>query len=456
MLVLSVEGSDLERTLARVAAFEGFFDALEVRMGDRPAAEQEIALFRQLRVPLCYTVGQNYPFSLTAQAFSPFLIDVPWQVPFETLSTIRDFFPEALIQGSAHDDALPPLLLLAQMREKNFDAMKIAKTVQSTQETIDLLNVLATHAQGARLTCVPMGMAGQFGRLLAPTMNSFLSFCCLPGAPTAPGQIDIETMHALYHAKEVSPKTVRYGLIGDPVHNSPSHKTHTRLLRHFGEDGLYVKIPFFDGDIRSIESLGFSGVSVTTPLKMVCGTENSPVNTLKWVDGELLRTNTDAPALIDALTERTSLSEAKVLLLGAGSVGTAVLRALLDSGANVFVFNRTHEKAVRLADGIGGTAVRSLQPKNQYDIVVNATSAHDSFPFPKEFTSLPWQKWGCLVAAEFALSATPFLETASLAGVVTISGEELWSRQAAKQFHWWCGIDEREVFLYLMKTVSSL
>ena len=447
MLVLSIKGADLVKNFARIAALSGLFDLLEVRLDEELSDAQQQALL-QLGVPICLTLRENYPFENAAWSIFPYLIDVPWRTPSPKLFAIRKRFPTALLQGSAHDDPLPAHQLLDEMRERGFNAVKIATTVASAKEMFELLAFLKKNSSSTRLTCVPMGEAGQAGRLLAPTMNSFLSFGCLPGAPTAPGQFDIATLHALYHAKDLSPTTKRFALIGDPVSKSPSDQTHTNLLRHFGIDGLYVKIPVSLQELPEtlpfLELLEFSGISVTSPLKEACGEEGLPANTLKRVGKKMVRTNTDAPALIEALQERGTLLGARVLLLGAGGVATAALRALLEAGAEVFVHNRTHEKAVGLVKKIGGAAVQMFPTPCRYDIVVNATSADPSFSFRER---------GVRVAADFSLSISSFFERAVDGGALTISGEELWARQAAKQFHWWCGIDERQSFFYLMKSV---
>lgn len=461
MLVLSIESTDLETTLPRVVAFKESFDVLEVRLGDRVLTDHEQALLLALDVRLCCTVTAQYPFLARLWACKPYLIDVPWQTSSETLATIRSLYPNAILQGSAHNDPLPVSKLLTQMCKRGFDAVKIANTVHRTQETIDLLSFLKEQAQSVRLTVVPMGEEGQFGRLLALTMNSFLAFCCLPGSPTAPGQLDIATMHALYHAKTLSPQTARYALIGEQVHKSPSHRTHTNVLRHFGIDGLYVKIPMSKEDapqmLPILQSLGFAGLSVTTPLKEIFGAEAFPVNTLKWSAGIMSRTNTDAPALVDALQEHTTLSGARVLLLGAGGVGAAVLQALLDIGADVSVCNRTHERALALTRRVGGTTVepQGLHKQHRFDVVVNATSAHLASSFPQSLSALPFQEWGVCVAAEFALESTPFLNVASKVGIKTVRGDELWARQAAKQFHWWCDIEESRVLRYLREQLGN-
>ena len=458
MLVLSVERKNFERSFGRIVDFEGTFDVLEIRIDDQPLSEREQSLLEQLHTPFCYTLGPSLPPSALPRMPAPFLVDVPWQTSSQATNAIRQLFPSALLQGSAHDDALPLSQLFTEMQKKEFDALKIATTVQNTKETIDLLKFLAEQKGSPRLTCLPMGEPGQFGRLLAPTLGSFLSFCCLPGAPTAPGQLDIAEIHSYYHAKDLSSTTKRYALVGDPVHTSPSNRTHTNVLRHFGIDGIYVKIPLSAAEreiLPLLESLGFAGLSVTAPLKKMCGT-SVPINTLKWVLGKRSHTNTDAPALLEAIQEHIPLPGARVLLLGAGGVGSAALRALIAVGANVSIYNRTFERASALAKEVGGISVddETLHNPDRYDVVVNATSAHHS-SFPKKLSSLPFQQWGVHVAAEFAMSETPFLEAARRAGLRTISGEDLWARQAAKQFNWWCDIDERQVFFHLKKTLHS-
>ena len=91
MLVLSIQGADLEKALPRVAAFTSVFDILEVRLGDRPLSTKDQAFLKALDVRLCYTVPPNYPFLTALWTPPPYLIDVPWQTPSDTLATIRSF-----------------------------------------------------------------------------------------------------------------------------------------------------------------------------------------------------------------------------------------------------------------------------------------------------------------------------------------------------------------------------
>jgi shikimate 5-dehydrogenase len=129
----------------------------------------------------------------------------------------------------------------------------------------------------------------------------------------------------------------------------------------------------------------------------------------------------------------------------------------MEAGAEVCVYNRTEEKTSIVTSSIGGIPIseQDLFLPNHFDIVVNATSAHFSSPFPRRLASLPFCTWGVRVAAEFAFpSKTPFLEAAEAQGVIGITGKEVWARQAAKQFQWWCDIDEAKAFLFLREELS--
>jgi shikimate 5-dehydrogenase len=460
MIVLSIHPS----ALSRVFEFTGLFDLLEIRLHEEGLSPDQGEILLTLKVPLVLTIGHGQLLQKNDWKIEPRIVDLSWDASQSAIALARSVFPKAILQGSYHSSEpvetdLP--LLLTSIMEKGFDAVKIALATQTTKEVISLLSFLKKYGSTTRLTCVPMGGAGQFGRVLSMTMGSYLSYCCLPGSPTAPGQIDIATMHALYSASCLSSKTERYALVGEHVVQSPSHRTHTKLLRNFGVDGLYVKIPVKKEEAAEvlplIESLGFSGLSVTTPLKDMYGTFSYPINTMKCAGMGFQTTNTDAPSLVDALVGHLPLKGARVMLLGAGAVGRASAKSLTEAGASLFVYNRTFSKASLLTSCIGGTPVseETLLLPNHFDIVVNATSAHFSSAFSQQLAALPLNPWGVRVVAEFAFpSKTPFLERAEAKGIATISGKELWARQAAKQFQWWCGIDETKAFHFLQEELS--
>jgi shikimate dehydrogenase len=61
----------------------------------------------------------------------------------------------------------------------------------------------------------------------------------------------------------------------------------------------------------------------------------------------------------------------RALVLGAGGSARAAVWALLDAGAEVGVWNRTHARACELAEQLGARAVRRPEPA---DLLVNCTS----------------------------------------------------------------------------------
>lgn len=458
MLVLSVLPEDLDR----VNDVMGLFDLLEVVVKEPPSFFCKQAI-EALPIPVMLTLKREELLEVPWRV-SPQIIDLPWDSIPSSVAKARALFPAALLQGSYHGISDPSVdfkSLFQTILDSGFTAVKIACAASSATEAVRLLRFLKEYRHRAPLTCVPIGSSVQFGRLVAMAMGSYESFCCLPGCPTAEGQIDIVEAHALYAAAKISGTTQIFGLVGESVDSSPSHRTHTKLLRAFGVDGLYVKIPFPREAVAEVmpmvASLGFSGLSITTPLKERCFPSSSPVNTWKKSGDGGEAINTDGPALVDALSARLSLSETTILLIGAGAVGKASALALAKAGATLCIYNRTDAKSKELASLVGGRALtrEELFASPSFAAVVNATSAHHSGCFPKEQAALPLKEWGVQVAAEFAFpEPTPFIQAAQRQGISTIQGTELWMRQAAKQVHWWCAIDEQQALIFLRKELG--
>ena len=84
-------------------------------------------------------------------------------------------------------------------------------------------------------------------------------------------------------------------------------------------------------------------------------------NVLTFRDGAIRADNTDAPALLEALADvGHSPAGNRALVLGAGGSARAAIWALRDAGASeVLVWNRTPERARRVAEELGARAVES-------------------------------------------------------------------------------------------------
>ncbi len=75
----------------------------------------------------------------------------------------------------------------------------------------------------------------------------------------------------------------------------------------------------------------------------------------------------------------TALSDRQVMVIGAGDTSEKTARALLSRGAqSIIVSNRSHERAVQLAEELGGRAVHFEEWAREFagiDIVISSTSA---------------------------------------------------------------------------------
>jgi shikimate dehydrogenase len=177
----------------------------------------------------------------------------------------------------------------------------------------------------------------------------------------------------------------RLGVAGWPVAHSLSPAFQNAALAAAGLGGWrYQRLPIpperFEETVRALPAAGFRGINVTIPHKEAAlALADAPTpraaaigaaNTLLFEeDGTIGADNTDAPGLIEALP--VAPAGLTALVLGAGGSARAAVWALLDAGAReVRVWNRHPERAMRLCDEVGGTAVVDAEPA---DLLVHCT-----------------------------------------------------------------------------------
>jgi shikimate dehydrogenase len=226
---------------------------------------------------------------------------------------------------------------------------------------------------------------------------------------------------------------------------------HNAALRAVGlEDWLYTRLPLaperFDESVRALAASGYRGINVTIPHKeaaLALAGSATPAaraigaaNTLTFGDDGIEAENTDAQGFLDALGRPVEGMNA--LILGAGGAARAVAWALREAGAReVSVWNRTPERARRLAVDLG---VRALSRAEPADLLVNATSVglHGSAD------DLPLSDVGDpeLVAdLVYGGDPLPFSAWASARGTLLVDGLEVLVRQGALSFVRWTGKD---------------
>jgi len=255
----------------------------------------------------------------------------------------------------------------------------------------------------------------------------------------------------------------RLGVLGWPVAHSRSPAIHNAALSALGlSDWRYQRLPvppqLFAQTTRALGHAGFLGANVTIPHKHAAlaladsaseaAREIGAANTLTFTaDGAIAAENTDAPGLIAAL-ERSPRG-LHALVLGAGGSARAAAWALRRAGASeVSVWNRTPERAERLARELGVRAVRAPVPA---DLLINCTSVGLQAAslersaiggctlnqLPVTFDQLG--EYAYVVDLVYRSGSTPLLAAARAHGARTLDGLEVLIAQGALSLESWTG-----------------
>jgi len=255
----------------------------------------------------------------------------------------------------------------------------------------------------------------------------------------------------------------RLGVLGWPVAHSRSPAIHNAALAAMGMEGwryqrLAVPPALFAETTSALFQAGFVGANVTIPHKhaaLALASEASETarqigaaNTLTFApDGTIAAENTDAPGLIAAL--ECSPSGLSALVLGAGGSARAAAWALREAGASeVCIWNRTHERAERLARELGVCAVREPCAA---DLLLNCTSvgleaveversATDSEALNQlGLTFDQVGEYAYVIDFVYRSGSTQLLAAAEAHGARTLDGLEILIAQGALSLELWTG-----------------
>ena len=135
-------------------------------------------------------------------------------------------------------------------------------------------------------------------------------------------------------------------------------------MRTLGLVGLSVTMPHKQEVARSVDRLDPSAAALGS------------VNTVSWDGEELVGSSTDGDGFIASLRDHgVEVTDAKVVVLGAGGAARSVIDALARHGAaDIAILNRSPKKAEDAADLAAQARVGRQEDLGVADIVVNATS----------------------------------------------------------------------------------
>lgn len=341
--------------------------------------------------------------------------------------------------------------VVARMERLQPFASKVATLAQTHWDVMRLLRL----ARRPRRIIVPMGELGAWGRILALRAGSALAYAQPDlGTATAPGQISISELRALYRAHRLHRRTRLYGIIGNPVAHSLSPVMHNAAFRARKLDAIYV--PFLVTDLtdflRSAPSIGLSGFSVTLPHKEAilrhldgCDPLARRIGAVNTVvirgKGKLYGYNTDYVGVLRPLARRMDWVDKRVLILGAGGAARAVAFALAWAGSQVFIAARRPARAQALARAAHATALGlDRLHRMEFDAIVNATPVGMD---PKPHAS-PLRASQLRARVVFDMVYRPretkLLRLARKRGLAVIPGWQMLLEQGAAQFEIWTGL----------------
>lgn len=248
----------------------------------------------------------------------------------------------------------------------------------------------------------------------------------------------------------------RFGVAGYPVEHSRSPQIHEAAYAAFRIDAEYQRLPIppelFEETVRALPASGYHGINVTIPHKHAAADladELSPTvaavgaaNTLTFDGGRITADNTDAPGML-ATIERP-LGGLPTLVLGAGGTARAAAWALQDAGADVSVFNRTAERAAKLADDLGVAMAFETAGGAGFGLIVNTTAVGmDAGTGEDEALAALGLELDAIDASTTIVDfvyrdgGSPLTNACRERGLTVVDGSELLVRQAALSFEIW-------------------
>ena len=335
--------------------------------------------------------------------------------------------------------------IYCSMQQYTAFSYKIAVMAHSTNDALKRLLFVKNHP---KTSVICMGEKGKFARVLGPIAGNLIDYASLDSEEqTGPGQLTVSEWIDVYRYPSLNTHTSIYGLIGDPVEKSPGHLYHNAVFRERHLNAVYVKMNVKPEELSEFiplaTQIGIRGLSVTIPLKEKilpfldeiepAAKQIGAVNTLLFKNRQILGTNTDGLGALDAIEKKALVHGKKVVLLGAGGAARGIAFEARARGAEVWVLNRTVQRAKELAADLGCEAGGLDEVPGDYDILINCS------PDPMPIDPQKMRPNTLAMDIVYFPRETDFLKEASLKKCQIVYGEEMFLNQAARQTAFWIG-----------------
>ena len=234
-----------------------------------------------------------------------------------------------------------------------------------------------------------------------------------------------------------------FAVFGSPVLHSKSPMLYNSLFSKTHSDAYYtrIRVDKCEDVIRAIRSLDIIGANITTPFKECLlplldslspeAEQIGAVNTIQNDNGYLKGFNTDYIGVSKSIEEAgINIFGKRCLVLGAGGASRAAVFGLMNSGAEVFITNRTYSKAENISNQMGCNVMQQDEIKeliSSIDIVVSTLMPDVSLP------DFEWNS-GIELLLDANYRKSKLSEEAQNAGIKVIRGDRWLIHQAIGAF----------------------
>ena len=331
--------------------------------------------------------------------------------------------------------------------------VKVLSAARTLADNLSVLRMVEDQSINTHVVGVATGEEGLISRVLSPREGAAFTFTSAAEIDNGPGHVSARTLLDLYRLEQVDPATRIFAVAGNPIAHSLSPLLHVTAFRRENINAvmLPLRVRTIEDFLTVVRELPVDGAAVTMPFKQdvlpylanmdPLTARIGACNTLRTgADGKLYGFNTDVAGVVRALERRLKLKDARILVLGAGGAARATVFGLVEDGAEVFIVNRTHEKAVALARKAKAHALKeSSLAKSRFDVIVNTTPCGQvgiKTPLPIKENEL-----NAPVVFDIVYNPleTPLIKLAKARGLTVIGGIEMFVQQGARQFEIWTG-----------------
>ena len=249
----------------------------------------------------------------------------------------------------------------------------------------------------------------------------------------------------------------KYLVIGNPITHSLSPKLHNYWIKQNNIDATYDKKKLNENElynlILDVKERNISGINVTVPFKNSViplldelsdeSNKTQSVNTIYLKDKKIIGHNTDIEGFENAIKKiNFDFKNKKIFILGAGGVVPSIIYASMKmNSSEIFVSNRTSEKAEKVKNIFNNIKLVSWGDVPDFDVIINATSLglKQEDKINLDLTQIGKNK--LFYDVIYNPTETNFLKKAKKLGNKCENGKLMFIYQAFSAFKLWHGIE---------------